>query len=113
MEAAARSRYQAKIESLNKKVEDLQSKLSELQVKREGNTSKIILTPEQRDAIKKFQEQQVETKKQLRHERRNLDVDVKRLENTVKWVNIAAVPILVACAGIALAVARKNRTTAK
>jgi ABC-type uncharacterized transport system involved in gliding motility auxiliary subunit len=113
MESAARSRYQAKIDSLNKKVEDLQSKLSEMQVKKEGNTSKIILSPEQRDALKKFQEQQIETKKELRRERRNLDVDVKGLENRVKWLNILTMPGLVALAGIALAVTRIKRTNAK
>ena len=113
MEAAARGRYQAKIDTLNKKVEQLQTKLSELQVKKEGNTSKIILSPEQRDALKKFQDEQINTKKELRRERRNLDVDVKSLENKVKWLNILLMPLLVAVAGIALAVTRINRTNAK
>jgi hypothetical protein len=40
-------------------------------------------------------------------------VDVKNLENRVKWLNIAAMPLLVSAVGIALAIARKNRTNAK
>ena len=113
MEAEARARYQGKIEGLNRKVEQLQSKLNDVQIKQEGNTSKIILTRDQQDAIANFKKQQVEARKDLRKERRNLDVDVKNLENRVKWLNIAAMPLLVSAAGIALAIARKNRTNAK
>jgi len=113
MEAEARARYQGKIEGLNRKVEELQSKLNDFQIKQEGNTSKIILTKDQQDAIANFKKQQVDARKDLRKERRNLDVDVKNLENRVKWLNIAAMPLLVSAAGIALAIARKNRTNAK
>jgi ABC-type uncharacterized transport system involved in gliding motility auxiliary subunit len=113
MEAEARARYQSKIEGLNRKVEDLQNKLNDVQVKKEGNSAKIILTKDQQDAIANFKKQQVEARKDLRRERRNLDVDVKNLENRVKWLNIAAMPVLVSAVGIALAIARKNRTNAK
>jgi len=113
MEAEARARYQGKIEGLNRKVEELQSKLNDVQIKQEGNTSKIILTKDQQDAIANFKKQQVDARKDLRKERRNLDVDVKNLENRVKWLKIAAMPLLVSAAGIALAIARKNRTNAK
>ena len=113
MEAEARARYQGKIEGLNRKVEQLQSKLNDVQIKQEGNTSKIILTKDQQEAIANFKKQQVDARKDLRKERRNLDVDVKNLENRVKWLNIAAMPLLVSAAGIALAIARKNRTNAK
>ena len=113
MEGEARARYQGKIEGLNRKVEELQSKLNDVQIKQEGNTSKIILTKDQQDAIANFKKQQVDARKDLRKERRNLDVDVKNLENRVKWLNIAAMPLLVSAVGIALAIARKNRTNAK
>jgi ABC-type uncharacterized transport system involved in gliding motility auxiliary subunit len=113
MEADARARYQGKIEALNQKVEKLQSQLNDVQIKKEGNTSKIILTKDQQDAIANFKKQQVEARKDLRKERRNLDVEVKTLENRVKWLNIALMPFVVSAAGLALAVARKNRTHAK
>jgi ABC-type uncharacterized transport system involved in gliding motility auxiliary subunit len=113
MEAEARSRYQGKIEALNRKVEDLQNRLNEVQVKKEGNASKIILTKEQQEAIARFKEDQVAARKELRQERRNLDVEVKNLENRVKWLNIALMPFLVSATGIAFAIARKNRTNAK
>ncbi len=113
METEARLRYQAKIEGLDKKLTDLQTKLSEMQVKKEGNVSKVILSPEQQAALKQFSEQQTQTKKELRIERRNLSQDVNALENRLKWLNIAAMPVLVTVAGIGLAVARRKKVAAK
>ncbi|HTH50092.1 MAG TPA: GldG family protein [Candidatus Limnocylindria bacterium] len=113
METEARMRYQSKIEGLDKKLQDLQSKLSEMQVKKEGNVSKVILSPEQQAALKQFSEQQSETKKELRKERRNLRLDVDALEFKLKVANIFAMPLLVAIAGIGLAVARRKKVAAK
>ncbi len=113
METEARMRYQAKIEGLDKKLTDLQSKLSEMQVKKEGNVSKVILSPEQQAALKQFSEEQTRTKKELRVERRNLNQDVNALESRLKWLNIAAMPVLVTVAGIGLAVARRKKVAAK
>ena len=113
METEARLRYQEKIGALDKKVQDLQAKLSEMQVKKEGNTSRLILSPEQQAALKQFSEQQAETKKELRRERRNLRQDVEALENRLKWVNIAAMPVLVTIAGIGLAMARRKKMAAR
>ena len=113
MEASARKSYQAKIEELDKKLQDLQGKLSEMQVKKEGDTARIILSPEQQQALKNFTEQQASTKKELRVTRRNLRQDVDALESRLKWVNIAAMPILVSLVGITLAVIRRRRVAAK
>jgi hypothetical protein len=113
MESEARLRYQEKIAGLDKKLQDLQAKLSEMQVKKEGNTAKLILSPEQQTALKQFSEQQAETKKELRKERRNLRQDVDSLENRLKWLNIAAMPVLVTVVGVGLAVARRKKVAAR
>jgi ABC-type uncharacterized transport system involved in gliding motility auxiliary subunit len=113
METEARMRYQAKIEGLDKKQQELQTKLSELQVKKEGNTAKVILTPEQQQAIKQFNADLAKTKKDLRVERRNLRQDVDAMENRLKWLNIAAMPVAVSLTGLTLALARRKRTAAK
>jgi ABC-type uncharacterized transport system involved in gliding motility auxiliary subunit len=113
MESKARIAYQAKIESLDKKLQDLQSKLNDFQIKKEGNVAKIILSPEQQQALKQVNEEQANTRKELRKERRNLRLDVESLENRLKWLNIAAMPLLVTATGIGLAVARRKRTSAR
>lgn len=113
MESKARIAYQAKIESLDKKLQDLQSKLNDFQIKKEGNVAKIILSPEQQQALKQMKDQQDDTRKELRKERRNLRLDVEALENRLKWLNIAAMPLLVTATGIGLAVTRRKRTSAR
>ncbi|PYJ06980.1 MAG: hypothetical protein DME25_05005, partial [Verrucomicrobia bacterium] len=113
MEAAARLRYQSELESSTKKRQEIADKLREVQVKREGNTARIILTPEQQQAIKDLERQEVEQKKKEREIRKNLRRDVEAMENRLKWANIALMPAFVSVFGIALAVTRKNRTGAK
>jgi ABC-type uncharacterized transport system involved in gliding motility auxiliary subunit len=113
METEARQRYQAKIEGLDKKQQELQSKLADLQIKKEGNTAKVILTPEQQQAIKSYNTDLAATKKELRIERRNLRQDVDALENRLKWANILLMPVVVSFTGLTLAVLRRKRTAAK
>ncbi len=113
MESEARLRYQSKIEGLDKKQQELQNKLSDLQVKKEGNTAKVILTPEQQQAIKSYNADLAKTKKDLRIERRNLRQDVDALENRLKWANILLMPVAVSLTGLSLAILRRKRTAAK
>jgi len=113
METEARQRYQAKIEGLDKKQQELQSKLADLQIKKEGNTAKVILTPEQQQAIKSYNTDLAATKKELRIERRNLRQDVDAMENRLKWLNILLMPVIVSLTGLTLAVLRRQRTAAK
>ncbi len=113
METEARQRYQAKIEGLDKKQQELQSKLADLQIKKEGNTAKVILTPEQQQAIKSYNTDLAATKKELRIERRNLRQDVDAMENRLKWANILLMPVVVSLTGLTLAVLRRKRTAAK
>ncbi|MEN9674383.1 MAG: hypothetical protein RIS76_279 [Verrucomicrobiota bacterium] len=113
MEAKARNAYQSKIGELDKKLQDLQGELSKIQVKKDGETARVILSPEQQQALKNYTAQQGETRKELRTTRRNLRQDVDSLENRLKWVNIAAMPVLVSLVGIALALVRRRRMAAR
>ncbi|MBX3734476.1 MAG: Gldg family protein [Verrucomicrobiae bacterium] len=113
MESRARNAYQNKIAELDRKLQDLQGELSKIQVRQEGETARVILSPEQQQALKNYTAQQAETRKELRNTRRNLRQDVDSLENRLKWVNIAAMPVLVSVVGIALAVVRRRRMAAR
>jgi len=113
MESKARNAYQNKIAELDKKLQDLQGELSKIQVKKEGDAARVILSPEQQQALKNFTTQQAETKKELRTTRRNLRQNVDSLENRLKWLNIAAMPVVVSLVGIALAVVRRRRMAAR
>lgn len=113
IETEARMTYQSRLEELEKKQQDIQRQLNEVQIKKEGNTAKVILTPEQKKSIENFQQQQIETRKELKLVRKNLRQDVESMENKLKWANIALMPAVVTFAGIGLAMARRRREAAR
>ena len=112
MKAEAEQRFQAKIKELEKSVADAQTRLNELQKNKES-TQRFIMSPEQQQEIQKVQQKQVEVKKQLKQERKNLRREIDSMENSLKWVNIAGMPLLVALSGISLAVLKRKKTAAK
>jgi hypothetical protein len=52
-------------------------------------------------------------KLQLKEERKKLRVGIDSLENSIKWINIALMPALVAAAGVGLAILRHKRRAAR
>ncbi|MSU35803.1 MAG: hypothetical protein EXS36_12010 [Pedosphaera sp.] len=113
IETEARLKYQARVEGLEKDQQAAQQELSQIQIKKEGNTARIILSPEQKAAIERLRKKQTETGKELKQVRKNLRQDVESLENKLKWSNIALMPLLVSVAGVGFALARRNRQGAK
>ena len=112
MQAEAEEQFRDKIRQMNEDLQKTQAQLSELQTKKEPG-QKLILSPEQQAKIQEFQAKKRKTERDLRDLRKNLRQEIDSLENRLKWVNIAAVPLLVAAAGIALALIRKQRTKAQ
>jgi ABC-type uncharacterized transport system involved in gliding motility auxiliary subunit len=114
MEAAAQARYQTKIHDLETSLQETQTRLTELQQAKQGTgQQKMILSPEQQAELTKFRQKQAEVSKELKKERKNLRQDVEALQNRLKWLNIAGMPLLVTVAGISLAVVKRKRTAAK
>ena len=52
-------------------------------------------------------------KRELKEVRKNLRQDIDALENRLKWVNIAGMPLLVTLTGISLAIMKRKRTAAR
>ena len=90
---------------------ETQARLNELQSKKEAG-QRFILSPEQQEELKKFKQKEGDAKKHLKEVRKNLRQDVESLQTELKWANIAGMPLLVAAAGILLAIIRKQRTKA-
>jgi len=112
MQAEAEDQYRDKIRRLNDDLKTTQEQLNELQAKKEPG-QKLILSPEQQAKIADFQAKKRKSERELRDLRKNLRQDIDSLENRLKWTNIAGMPLLVVAAGIAVAIARKQRTKAK
>ena len=112
MEVAAQDRYRSKIKELESSLQETQNRVNELQKTKE-NGQKFILSPEQQAELAKFQEKQVQVRKELKDVRKDLHREIDSLENRLKWINIAGMPLVVTIAGVSLALLKRRKTAAK
>jgi ABC-type uncharacterized transport system involved in gliding motility auxiliary subunit len=112
MQAAAEAAYQDKIKQLQDSLSETQSKLSELQRNKQPG-QRFILSPEQQAEVDNYKKQESKAKADLKEVRKNLRHEIVSLEVRLKWINIAAMPLMVALSGIVLAVIKRKRTAAK
>jgi len=111
MEAQAQQQYLGKIKELEDSLNQTQEKLQALQKGKPGAAG-TILTPEQQAELDNFRKRAIETRRDLKELRKNLRVETDALEFWTKLINIGLVPLLVAIAGLALALARRRRMRA-
>ena len=111
MEAQAQQQYLGKIKELEDSLNQTQENLQKLQKSKAGVTSSI-LTPEQQAELDNFRKKAAEARLALKELRKNLRVETDALEFWTKVLNIGLVPLLVALAGLALAIARRRRHVA-
>jgi ABC-type uncharacterized transport system involved in gliding motility auxiliary subunit len=111
LEAEAQKQYFGKIQSLEEELQKTQAKLQELQ-RSQGATGKSgqLLTPEQQAEIERFRKTAAQARLELKEVRRNLRHDAESLVFFTKVVNIALMPLLVALAGLAVALVRRRRS---
>ena len=113
MEADAQKEYFGKIQSIETELQKTTEKLQDLQKARGAvGKSAQILTPEQQDEIERFRKRVAETRKELKELRKNLRQDAEQLVLWTKIANIALMPLLVALAGLAVAIIRRRRQAA-
>jgi ABC-type uncharacterized transport system involved in gliding motility auxiliary subunit len=112
MEDRAQQSYLGKIKELEDNLNKTQENLQALQKGKGGPTS-TILTSEQQAELENFRKKATETRRDLKELRKNLRVDSDKLEFWTKVFNIGLVPLLVALAGVVLAVGRGRRQAAR
>jgi ABC-type uncharacterized transport system involved in gliding motility auxiliary subunit len=113
METKANEQFQSQIKALEDGRNEAQRKINELQQAKKEKEQRFILSPEQQAELVKLRNQEIETGKKLKKAQKDLHKEVTSLESRLKVVNIAAVPALVCCSGLALAFVKRKRTGAK
>jgi gliding motility-associatede transport system auxiliary component len=108
MEARAQQAYLGKIKTLEDSLNQTQEKLAALQRTRAPGSS-AILSPEQQAELESFRKKAAETRRELKDVRKDLRADSEALETWTKVINIAAMPLLVALAGLGLALWQRRR----
>jgi len=112
MEAEAAQAYLGKIQSLEDSLQETRKKLESLQRTKAPAGGAAILTAEQQAEIDNFRKRAAETRRELKDVRRELRSETEALEFWTKVINIGAVPLLVAIAGVAIALVRRRRRAA-
>ncbi|MBM3823383.1 MAG: hypothetical protein FJ404_10935 [Verrucomicrobia bacterium] len=113
MQAQAEESYRAKIKQLEGDLANAQQRLNELQRTKQDKNQRFIMSPEQQQELANFRKKEAEVKKELKDVRKQLRRDIDSLENSLKWVNIAGMPLGVTVAGILLAMMKRKKTAAK
>lgn len=111
IQRTAEQKYLSEADALEASRRETEQRIADLQRARPDNGT-MILTPEQQAEIDRFREQLSSTNAQLRQVRFNLNKDVERLGRTLRLVNIALAPALVALGALALSAWRGARRRA-
>ena len=108
LQADADANYRSKIKELEQNLAETQRKVNELQKSKEGG-QRFILSPEQQQELANFRKTEADAKGQLKEVRKKLRAEIDSLENRIKWLNIAGMPVAVVAAGFGLAAMKRNR----
>ena len=108
MEARAQQQYLGRIKELEDSLNQTQENLKKLQNSKAGVTSSI-LTTEQQAELDNFRKKAAEARIALKQLRKNLRVETDSLQFWTKVVNIGLVPLLIALAGLGLALVKRGR----
>lgn len=93
-------------QQLNARLQETEGRLAQLQ-QQKNDGGKLMLSPEQSQAIEQFMQEKLAIRKQLRDVRHQLDRKIEALGSTVKAVNILLVPSLIVI--VALLVGARRR----
>ncbi|HEU4353082.1 MAG TPA: GldG family protein [Burkholderiales bacterium] len=111
LEAEAQKQYFGRIQALEEEKQKTQARLQELQKAQGGAAAKSqILSAEQQAELERFKKTYVETNLALKELRKNLRQDAEALVFWTKVANIALMPLLVAFAGLIVALIRRRYT---
>ncbi|MCL1920695.1 MAG: Gldg family protein [Kiritimatiellaeota bacterium] len=108
LEAEAMKKWRDREETLQQDLQETQQRINAMAQEKKG-MERLILSKEQKAELESFRKKQMETRKELKNVRKNLNRDIERLGLTLKLVNIALVPVLVVAFGVWRGARRKKR----
>lgn len=93
---------------LQGRLAELERRLGELQAAR-SDTSSLLMSEDQQAELRRFQEEQLQVRRELRAVQRNLDSSIERLGIVLKIVNIIVLPVLLVGAVLLFALIGRRR----
>ena len=108
LQADSETNYRSKIKELEQNLAETQRKVNELQQSKDAG-QRFILSAEQQQELVNFRKKEADAKVQLKDMRKKLRAEIDSLENRIKWINIAGMPVAVVLAGFGLAAMKRKR----
>jgi ABC-type uncharacterized transport system involved in gliding motility auxiliary subunit len=108
LRAQADDRFRDKEQELEKQLHATEDQLSALQSQR-ADRSGAILTPDQEQALNRFQAEKLRIRKELRDVQLGLDQNITRLGNWLKIIDIVLAPVLFAVLTVLIGVFVRRR----
>ncbi|MEP0336977.1 MAG: Gldg family protein [Alphaproteobacteria bacterium] len=102
----AERKFRAEQEKLAKELQETQKRIEGL-TNREGANGEAILTAEEKTAIAEFRRKMIDIRHDLRNVQHALRKDIDALDAWLKFLNIAAIPLILGFAALVIAVARR------
>jgi ABC-type uncharacterized transport system involved in gliding motility auxiliary subunit len=104
----AEARFREKEQALQARLADTEQKLAALQ-QNDDPSKALELSPEQQATVQQFLQEKLKIRKELREVRYQLNADIEALGRTLKFVNIALVPLLLTLGVLALWLWRRRK----
>lgn len=104
----AERKFRSEQEKLVKELQETQQRVEGL-TNRENGSGEAILSPEEKQAIAEFRRKMIEIRRDLRDVQHALRKDIDDLDAWLKFLNIAAIPLLLGIVALVIAVVRRMR----
>ncbi|WP_179953366.1 Gldg family protein [Desulfobotulus mexicanus] len=106
LERQAETRWLSREQALLQRAEEASMRIQMLESQKQGEDA-LVLSEEQEAELRRFNEERMRINQELKEVRRNLRSDIDDLGTRIKIINMLAVPLLVAGAGIILGIKRR------
>lgn len=112
MREKVESRYRPQLMALEAEREKIAEKMGALRLKRDSKGKGFIVDPQQQKDLEALMQNDVDLSRKVREIKKDQNKEIEHTKTTLKWLNFLAVPLLVSCAGILLAIRRRAATAA-
>ncbi|MHA1538983.1 MAG: GldG family protein [Alphaproteobacteria bacterium] len=112
IQRAAEERYLVKEKELQARLQVTQQKLIALQEKGAASTG-MTMTVEEKEVLQDFRDEMVTVRRALRKVRHALIEDIEALQNKIRFINIALIPLLIMLSVVILPIIRRQRKNKK
>jgi ABC-type uncharacterized transport system involved in gliding motility auxiliary subunit len=112
MREKVESRYRPQLMALEAERAKTAEKMGALRLKRDAKGKGFIVDPQQQKDLEALMQSDVDLSRKMREIKKDQNKEIEHTKTTLKWLNFLALPLLVSCAGILLAIRRRAATAA-